>query len=449
MATLDNAAANAAPSRYILDGRYEVMEELLGSGGFCVVCRGQEVATGCEVAIKSYSAQFSRQAGSAFVVEDKFKHEIGVFKALAPTGEELDDALLHRAESVRFTLEAQDCLARHPQSDCFVALFAHSQNANGEPGPDVDGNYYTVLELAEYTLEEFIHASRKEGRAVSVEYVYEIVVAMLKSLAWLHVLGMVHLDVKPANFMYFQGRWKMIDMDGVQPSRCTVEVGAFYTPLYASPELAEAVLNDGAVQLSRAMDMWSFGVTVLDLLYGGAALHETQAQFQTQALFGDADEKEFFRFLADKSQPLDWASGLGLPPSEALECADLRNLLDGVLVKEPSRRTSASEALAHPFVGARWSSRQDARPVTPQSLPSGRPRQGTPRESPMATKQRSLVLKSTPGSDAGEKVDCQASMDVELGGSVPTVAEPGSVTKSDSARAVCCCRRRQAKRLAW
>merc|ERR1719476_529187 len=211
----------------------------------------------------------------------------------------------------------------------------------------------------------------------------------------------------------------MIDMDGVQPSHCTVEVGAFYTPLYASPELAEAVLSDGTVQLSRAMDMWSFGVTVLDLLYGGAALHETQAQFQTQALFGDADEKEFFRFLADKSQTLNWALDLGLPPSEALECADLRNLLDGVLVKEPSRRISASEALAHPFVAAMQLSQPELAPVTPQSLLSGHLRQGPPRESATTTKQRSLVLKSCTGSENSGHV---GSLDVEVGGLRSTVA---------------------------
>ena len=43
----------------------------------------------------------------------------------------------------------------------------------------------------------------------------------------------------------------------------TVTSDCLYTPLYASPEVARAVLDDTAVQLSRCMDMWSFGITVL------------------------------------------------------------------------------------------------------------------------------------------------------------------------------------------
>jgi len=150
-------------------------------------------------------------------------------------------------------------------------------------------------------------------------------------------------------------------MDGVQRSLCTVEVDAFYTPLYASPELAQAVVSGGAVQLSRSMDMWSFGITVLDILCAGTALQEIQSTFQTQALFGEEDELAFLRFLADEANELYWTTSITLPPSEALEDKQLQSLLDSLIVKSPASRLSASEVLAHPYL------RLEAQPETAKS----------------------------------------------------------------------------------
>lgn len=354
--------------KIIMGGRFELMMDELGRGGFCVVRSGRDVRTGRAVAIKSYHSQFLNSEVAA-EVEHKFFHEVEIFKSLglmssAPRrmsvqGRNLDQSskMLHNRvggdrQSFCLTPLARGLLVQCPVVDCFNNLIAYSTNNVGKPGKDLDGHFYTVLEMAEYTLEEFLFAKNQKGAVVSMPDIFVITRAMAESLAWIHALGMVHLDVKPSNFMFFADRWKMIDMDGVQNSSSTKPVDAFYTPLYASPELAQAVVCGANIRLSRTMDVWSFGITLLDVLCTSTAMADTYAGFQTQALF-DSDESAqtaFLRFLADDSQTWVWSKDVDVPHKEALNNRMLCGLLDNVLVKDPSKRLSASELLTHPFI---------------------------------------------------------------------------------------------------
>ena len=70
-----------------------------------------------------------------------------------------------------------------------------------------DGEFYLVTELAEYSLHDFIKERKESNHPLSLEEVQQITAEMVCSIAGLHSKGLVHLDIKPENFMCFAGRW--------------------------------------------------------------------------------------------------------------------------------------------------------------------------------------------------------------------------------------------------
>jgi len=151
---------------------------------------------------------------------------------------------------------------------------------------------------------------------------------MTLALSYLHSQGIVHRDVKPANFVLQQesgGRAKMIDFDlstfwkpgDAKMSTCCG------TPGYMSPEL---LTGQG---YSSQTDLWSLGVTLFTLLVG--ELPFSSKETPTQEL---VDE-----LFASKVM-------LGLS-------SDAVHLLASLLRIDPNERPSAEETLRHPFVAVR------------------------------------------------------------------------------------------------
>lgn len=89
-----------------------------------------------------------------------------------------------------------------------------------------------------------------ETMPVGTEGVFELE-ALFEALTDLHDRGWTHMDVKPENLLWFDGRWKLIDFDGA------MRMGERYkrrqiTFEYAPPEASRYDLADGGDDLYAA-----------------------------------------------------------------------------------------------------------------------------------------------------------------------------------------------------
>lgn len=113
-----------------------------------------------------------------------------------------------------------------------------------------------ILELGDERLDHWL----EKGICDESDF-KEIAWSLFAALEWLHTRGLAHLDVKPENVMRFEGRWKLIDLECCM----ALDDGEFVsmgdlTPLYASPEVAKAILGGMPIRPSAAMDIWAAGV---------------------------------------------------------------------------------------------------------------------------------------------------------------------------------------------
>lgn len=167
---------------------------------------------------------------------------------------------------------------------------------------------------------------------------------MVLALSYLHSQGIVHRDVKPANFVLEKesgGRTKMIDFDlstfwtpgDAKMSTCCG------TPGYMSPEL---LMGQG---YSSQTDLWSLGVTLFTLLVGELPFSSEETPTQE---------------LVDKLFASKVIVGLS---------SDAVHLLASLLRIDPNERPSAEEILRHPFVAVRKQKHSHAANTVASALP--------------------------------------------------------------------------------
>jgi len=126
-----------------------------------------------------------------------------------------------------------------------------------------------------YTLQDFLAARRVAQRPLSLASVRLVARGVMLATAALHAKGLVHLDIKPANIMWSNGHWKLIDVDGCVPHSCCVNLPAniqssghyiqksnnrvAFTPLYCSPDWCRLITSGEGTQLelTPSLDVWS------------------------------------------------------------------------------------------------------------------------------------------------------------------------------------------------
>lgn len=354
----------------LLLGKYQVLEgSTLGEGGWCIVKRGRHVDSGLEVAVKTYRDQSLRTLGDAAVVAARFAREVEHFRLLG---------LSHRHE--RLPHSGVD-----PRS-LFVNLLDFSCAPHSLAlAPADDGRFYAILELAEQPLDAWLKQRREVrrprplGRSGGPDFVSgaelrELAAALAEGLSWLHSQGICHMDLKPSNIMRFGGRWKIIDLEGCSSLIAESDLSMdSFTPMYACPELAGAVLAKAAsgdhlsttlagVALSEKFDVWSAGVILLDVLAHGEAFSETWNAFQEQAFMSFDDEpdptlgfvEQWYQWLSAPDELV--ISDLVKEPASSValleRCPELPLLLRGLLAKSPSNRSSTQDFKEHAFLRA-------------------------------------------------------------------------------------------------
>jgi serine/threonine-protein kinase len=136
------------------------------------------------------------------------------------------------------------------------------------PGSDLDGVVVLVMELAEGSLQDRLRETPGRPLPDAARLITEIAVG----LAHLHASGWVHGDLKPSNILIMaDGSIRLADfglathLDGTH---------GYAPPLgstdYLPPERLESNLCEEGVQVRPSTDIWAVGVTIHQILTGGA-----------------------------------------------------------------------------------------------------------------------------------------------------------------------------------
>jgi serine/threonine protein kinase len=326
----------------------------MGEGTSSICRRGTDLK-GKEVAIKVYKEQ-SKGGKIKDVTLQKFKRQIAVLQELMEPFKKPSDPTLW-----------DDSLAKVKPERVFMCLLDYSKNSKGEPAPDAtDGVLYVVTELAQYSLKDFLAQRRDQNKPLSKDEVQNMSKSILVAMAGLHAKGFVHIDMKPENMMDFNGKLKVIDVDGCVRMGTKVSIqdsSISFSPCYCAPEWARFLIKDNQQNIiaNPALDVWSVGMTLCELVTLDAILKPQYANFLRNA---SSHREAGFLFM-------EWLSSIRkapMPKSVLGFDAGFLDLLTGwLLVCNAQTRKTCAQSLQHAYIKAgKWDaepSKQAKRPT--------------------------------------------------------------------------------------
>lgn len=341
------AEATPAPpkeSTVVVMERYEVRgiddpDAFLGEGAFSMVWKGLDTnKNNKECAVKTYKVDPKDKQGKCVALL-KFKRQIEVLQELAAP---LDIEALKSGNPSLWSPDLEQC----EMGNLFLQLYDYSRDRRGEPGMYKDGGFYVVTELASYSLQDYLTDRRDAKINLSIENVAGISYSILRVVASLHAKGLVHLDIKPENIMKISGHWKLIDVDGCVRNDEQISIDdatISFSPAYCSPEFARFPIGDSDfLTIKCSMDVWSIGLCIaelflLDVLIGPVFAGEVAPGTKLDAGFA------ILEWLANPA-PI-------VLPKKLLEWdKDFVSLLQSLLEKSTTARSTLAQALHHPFI---------------------------------------------------------------------------------------------------
>ncbi|XP_012887722.1 PREDICTED: dual specificity protein kinase TTK isoform X1 [Dipodomys ordii] len=160
---------------------------------------------------------------------------------------------------------------------------------------------------------------------------------MLEAVHTIHQHGIVHSDLKPANFLIVDGMLKLIDFgiaNQMQPDATSIvkdsQVGTInYMPPEAIKNMSSSREGKSTSKISPKSDVWSLGCILYYMTYGKTPFQDIVNQIvKLQAIIDPNHEIEF----------------PNIPEK------DLQDVLKCCLIRDPKQRISIAELLAHPYV---------------------------------------------------------------------------------------------------
>lgn len=240
-----------------------------------------------------------------------------------------------------------------------------------------DNLIYIVMEPCfRGDLHSYIAERGKIGESSARVFVIQIALA----LKYLHDKGIAHRDLKPENILLDDalnvkiadfGFANLVSTDNLMSTHCG-------SPIYTAPEIISQQSYDG-----RMADMWSLGVIIFILVTGKIPWEEQSNQTK---LFYDIQTARFH--IPEFVSPL---------------CT---NLINGLMIPQPSMRLNASHVLTHPWLAEAahahsfpvcvnhqkmLAESERAKSIVPKSIPIHGVPKGISSRCPL--KQRSLILK--------------------------------------------------------
>eukprot|EP01068_Selenidium_serpulae_P015806 Selendium_serpulae@DN6244_c0_g3_i1.p1 len=285
--------------------RHYDVGRMLGNGSFGVVCEARCLDTGEAVAIKQ-------------VLQDpRYKNrELDIMKQLS-----------------------------HPN---VVALkdYFYTEEKEGERYLNV------VMEYVPETVYKVIKTFFRSSSSIPVMLVKVYAFQMCRSLGYLHGKGICHRDIKPQNLLV-NTQAHVLKLCDFGSAKRLIEgepsVSYICSRFYRAPELML-----GATEYTPAIDVWSIGCVLAELLLGKPLFAgETSVDQLVKIIqvLGTPTREQMsalnpnytdFKFPEVKAR--DWRKVFGgSVPEEALD------LIDKMLKYDPTQRVKPFEALLHPF----------------------------------------------------------------------------------------------------
>lgn len=175
------------------------------------------------------------------------------------------------------------------------------------------------------SVQDIIDARESEPTCLSESQISQITYQVLKALEYLHSMKKIHRDIKAGNILINgRGMAKLADFgisaQQVGDEKRTTTIGSSY---WMAPE---TLMGGG---YDNKADIWSLGITVMEMAEGIPPLIEEQPH------------KAAFRIVNDPppklSKPDQWTP-------------IFNDFLAKCLVKNPDKRPTAAELLQHPFI---------------------------------------------------------------------------------------------------
>lgn len=152
---------------------------------------------------------------------------------------------------------------------------------------------------------------------------------ILDGLSYIHSMGIIHNDIKPQNILLTSDLTPKIIDFGLSRAFIASEMsyydGTIATFMYSPPEQITAALHNSHIDLFMGKDVWSAGVTILELEQG-MIVFNTDNKYELLGIIEAIVIDNGLQIVAD---------------------GNLRRLLVQMLDFDPYRRISARQAIAH------------------------------------------------------------------------------------------------------
>jgi TonB family protein len=244
---------------------------------------------------------------------------------------------------------ATDLTKRFLQEGRLASLVDHPQVCRIHECGEDEGLHFIAMELVDGS--DLKHELAE--RAFSGEEAYGVALQIAEGLHAIHLVGVVHRDLKTPNIMLSsRHEVKLMDFglakEWAAGGGLTATGQCLGTPEYMSPEQVRGELVDGR------SDLYALGIVVFELFTGDVPF------------YGDSPLATLLKHVHE-APPLEGPRAVRLP-------AELRPVLQSLLAKHPSERPASAAAVAEMLRAAQALFDPDTIPTVITSRPRARVR---------------------------------------------------------------------------